>query len=133
MAGHGKRVRGVAVAAAPAGVEVHVLEDDLVTTAPALPLPDLEGVRPPARVDAPGTAGDGHAGAPTSLRCGFVFCRHRPTPDDLGVAVGDRCRRKIRVPEGWLACPGRYEVEPSSRRRRFGRIRPRPGRDRPRG
>ncbi|MEV4423401.1 hypothetical protein AB0L40_26035, partial [Patulibacter sp. NPDC049589] len=40
VAGHGDRIRSAALAIAPPGLELYVLEDDLVTTVPELPAPD---------------------------------------------------------------------------------------------
>ena len=115
VAGHGDRIRAAAAAIAPAGIEVHVLEDDLVTSVPALPPPDPERLlrtastrRAAAVPDRP--VGEG-AATGRSLRCDFAPCGHGPPGDDLGLRPGDPCRRKIRVPDGWMSCPGRYGVE----------------------
>lgn len=116
VAGHRDRIRAAAVVIAPPGVEVHVLEDDLVTSVPALPPPDPErllrtasarrAAAHPERAVGEGAAADGR-----SLRWDFAPCGHRPPGDDLGLRAGDPCRRTIRVPDGWMSCPGRRGIE----------------------
>lgn len=118
VAGHGDRIRRAARAIAPEGIEVYVLEDDLVATVPALPEPDA---RPWTPVGPDGTRRADHGSedaveGTASLRCSYVFCRHRAVTSDFGLQAGDRCRQKIRITNGWLSCPGRYEVAPPARR-----------------
>lgn len=124
VAGHGDRIRRAALAIVPEGLEVRVLEDDLVTTSPELP-PPTDPRALAATGPAPGRAGGqpGPAVPVGDLRCSYVFCRHRPAAEDFGLRDGDRCRQKIRVTNGWLSCPGHLRSVPAPRRRRWGRRR----------
>jgi hypothetical protein len=128
VAGHGDRIRRAALAIAPAGVAVRVLEDDLVTAVPAVrpeiapsPAQLVACERARREAAAPGrTAGSAPGEA---LRCDYAFCHHRTSSGELGAAAGDPCRRKVRSAEGWLPCPGRYGPAPAPRRRWWGGMR----------
>lgn len=129
VAGHGDRIRRAALAVAPAGVAVRVLEDDLVRTIPGVqpeiaPSPAQRAagarVRPDAAARGPAAARSAWGEA---LCCDYVFCRHRLGPGELGAAAGDPCRKKVRTGDGWLSCPGHYEAVPVPRRRWWGGVR----------
>ncbi|MEV4419387.1 hypothetical protein AB0L40_05340 [Patulibacter sp. NPDC049589] len=124
VAGHGDRIRSAAAAIAPPGLDLYVLEDDLVTSVPELPPSDATPSQVVAAENRRRAAAARDAATPgDALRCSYVFCRHRTAPAGFGLRPGDRCRQKIGVTNGGLSCPGHYEHVPSARRRWWRRAR----------